>query len=333
MKKVIKWAALAVVLIVVAVGAIYYFYINSIVESVVEKQGTKQMNLKTELDGARVAIFGGELGLDDLHIANPAGFTAEHLFTLDKVDVKTALKQLRGNPKRIASITLDKPKLVVERSADGKFNFKAAIDQMPKGPTPTEPTPSEPSGEEMKLIIDELTIKEATVVVRPGLNIPGLAQEITVPIPTVVMKNIGNDDSAQNGAAMRDVAQQVITVLVANASQSGMLPKELQALMSLDVNKIMAELGPRLGAEAQKRIIAAVPGALGEQLGQIVADPNALLKDPSKAGDILKENLGKTLEEKGVPTTNPADALKDPAKAAEGLKGLLGGKKDKKEEK
>src|SRR5688572_1618973 len=101
MKKVIKWSALALVLIVVAIGAIYYFYINSIVESVVEKQGTTQMNLKTELDGARVAIFGGELGLDDLQIANPTGFSAPHLFTLDKVNVKTALKQLRGNPKRI----------------------------------------------------------------------------------------------------------------------------------------------------------------------------------------------------------------------------------------
>ena len=55
MKKVIKWGALALVLIVIAVGAIYYFYINSIVEHVVETQGTKQMNLKTELDSARVA--------------------------------------------------------------------------------------------------------------------------------------------------------------------------------------------------------------------------------------------------------------------------------------
>src|SRR3954452_12779574 len=161
MKKVLKCGALALVVLVVAVGAVYYFYINSIVKSVVVTQGTKQMNLQTELDGARVALFGGEVGLDDLKIANPPGFTEKHLFTLDKVDVKAPLGQLRGNPKRIASITLDKPRLVIERSADGKFNFKQAIDQMPKGDTgPSEPrTPQEPkpAGEEMKLIIDELT--------------------------------------------------------------------------------------------------------------------------------------------------------------------------------
>jgi hypothetical protein len=331
MKRIIKWGAIFIVVLVVAVGAIYYFYINSIVKTVVETQGSKQMNLKTELDGARVAIFGGEVGLDDLKIANPPGFTAPHLFTLDKIDVEAPLKQLRGNPKRVAKITLNKPKLVIERSGDNKFNFKAAIDQMPKSPTPTGPQePGAPAGEEMKMIIDELMIKEAIVVIRPGINLPGIAQEISVPIPTVVMKNIGNADGTQNGAAMRDVAQQVITVLAGNASNSNLLPDQLKGLINLDVNAIVAELGTRFGSEMQKRLAAAVPGALGEQLGKIISDPN-ILKDPSKAGDALKENLGKTLGE-NIPTSNPSEVLKDPGKAAEGLKDLFGGKKDKKKD-
>jgi hypothetical protein len=128
---------------------------------------------------------------------------------------------------------------------------------------------------------------------------------------------------------MRDVAQQVITVLAANASNSNLLPEQLRGLLSLDVNQVVAELGNRLGAEAQKRIAAAVPGELGQQLSKIAADPNALIKDPNKAVDALKENLGKELGKK-LPTSNPSELLNDPAKAAEGLKGLLGGAKDKK---
>src|SRR5688500_10403900 len=166
MKKVIKWGVIAVVLVLVlGLGAVYW-RLNSIVEHVIESQGTTQMNLATELDGASVSLFGGEVGLDDLTIANPPGFTAPHLFTLGELEVKAPLRQLREDPKRISAITLDKPKLVIERSADGTFNFKRAIEQMP---------PSSPS--EMKLIIDELTIKEASVVIRPGLNFPGVAQE------------------------------------------------------------------------------------------------------------------------------------------------------------
>jgi hypothetical protein len=331
MKKVIKWAVVAVLLLLVVGLGITYWKLNSIVEYAVETQGSKQMNLATELDGASVSLFGGEVGLDDLTIANPPGFTAQHLFTLDGLDVDVPIRELRGNPKRISTITLDKPKLVIERGADGSFNFKKAIEQMPKGPAPTEP--QQPAGDEMKLIIDELTIKEASVVIRPGLSIPGVAQEYTVPIPTVTMKNIGNADNAQNGAAMRDVAQQVITVMAANASNSGMLPKELQGLLNLDLNLVMAEVGNRLGAEAQKRIAAAVPGELGAQLSKLAADPNALIQDPNKAVDAVKENLkdnvGKRLQEQGIPATNPADLLNDPGKAAQGLQGLLGGRKDR----
>jgi hypothetical protein len=347
MKKVLKWGSIAVVLLVVIGVAVVYFRLGAIVEYAVESQGSQQMSLKTELDGASVGLFGGEVELDELKIANPPGFEAPHLFTLGGVDVKVPISELRSNPKRVSSITLDKPKLVIERGADGRFNFKAAIDQMPKSPTPTGPAPTEPSpaptepappapaGDEMKLIIDELTIKEATVVVRPGLNLPGIAKEFTLTVPTVVMKNIGNAEGAQNGAAVRDVAQQVITVLAANASNSSELPEELRGLLSMDVNAVMAELGTRLGAEAQKRIVAALPGELGARLSAVVADPNALIKDPGKAAEAAvegaKEELGKRLGEQGIPI-DPEAIRKDPGKAVgEGLKGLLGGRKKAKD--
>lgn len=331
MKKVLKWGSIAVVLLLVIGVAVVYFRLGAIVEYAVESQATQQMSLKTELDGASVGLLGGEVELDDLKIANPPGFEAPHLFTLGGVDVTVPWRELRGNPKRISNLTLDKPKLVIERGADGRFNFKAAIDQMPKSPAPSEPAPG---GEEMKLIIDELTIKEAMVVVRPGINLPGIAQEITIPIPTVVMNNIGTGEGAQNGAAVRDVAQQVITVLAANASNSDALPEELRGLLNLDLNAVMAELGDRLGAEAQKRIVAALPGELGARLSQVLADPNALIKDPGGAAEAaaegLREDVGKRLEEKGIPL-DPDEIKKDPGKAVEGLRGLLGGKKKDKE--
>src|SRR5690349_3953354 len=121
MKRLIKWGVLGVVLLVVVVVAIVYFRLNSIVKYVVETQGTKQTNLTTQLDSASVGLFGGNLGLDDLKIANPQGFTDPHLLTLDGLDVKVPLRELRDNPKHVNSITLDKPKLFIERSSDGTF--------------------------------------------------------------------------------------------------------------------------------------------------------------------------------------------------------------------
>ena len=54
MKKVLKWGSIAVVLLVVVGIAVAYFRLGSIVEYAVESQGSQQMNLVTELDGASV---------------------------------------------------------------------------------------------------------------------------------------------------------------------------------------------------------------------------------------------------------------------------------------
>ena len=73
MKKVIKWGALAVVLVIGGAVVVTYLYLDSIVKYAVETQGSKQMNLKTELNGASIGLLGGKVGLDDLKIANPPG--------------------------------------------------------------------------------------------------------------------------------------------------------------------------------------------------------------------------------------------------------------------
>jgi hypothetical protein len=323
--KIVKWAVLLLILVVVGVGAILYVNLNRIVKHTVETQATASTNLKTNLGGARLALFGGSLDLENLEIGSPQGFAAPHMMTLGNASVKVNVNDLRGDPVKVASITLDKPKLVIERGAGGQFNFKAAADAMPK----TDPAPADPNAKPLKLIIDELTIKDAVVIVRPG--IPGLAQELTVPIPSINMKAIGSGEGANNGAAVKDVVMQVVTVLVAKASESGGLPDQLKQLMNIDLQGAVAQLG----AEAKKRVAAAVPGELGQVLGNVISDPNALMKDPGAA---LKEGVSGQLGNLlggGKNATQPTSQPADPAKKAveEGLKGLLGGGKKKDEKK
>ena len=333
----IKWSLLVLLLIVVAGGALLWVNINRILKHTVETQASTQLNLKTELDGAALSIFGGELNLDDLRIASPQGFQAPQMFALDNVDVNVKLNDLRGDPVRVQSITLDKPRLVIERVGN-KFNFKQAMDLMPKTPE-TPPDQEKP----LRLIIDELTIKDPTVVVRPGqINIPGLnlPQELTVTIPTMAMKNIGTGEDAQNGAAVKDVVMQVITAMAANAANSNQLPDQLKSLMNVDVQQMVAGLT----GEAQRRIVAAVPGEAGQVLSRVIADPNALLKDPgavvgAEAGRIREQatqeaqrrvegliggvtgNRPSTTQPSTQPATQPADRIKQEAgKAVE--KGL-----------
>jgi hypothetical protein len=235
------------------------------------------------------------------------------MFRLTNADVNVKLADLRGDPVRVQSITLDKPKLVIERVGN-KFNFKQAMDLMPK-----QPDAPPDQGKPLRLIIDELTIKDPTVVVRPGqINIPGvtLPEEITVTIPTMAMKNIGTGPGAENGAAVKDVVMQVITAMAANAANSGQLPDQLKNLLNVDVKQVVAGLT----AEAQRKIVEAVPGEAGKVLSEIISDPNALMKDPGAVvgaqADRLKEQAQQEAQKRieglvgnvtgGKPSTQPS---------------------------
>ena len=307
----LKRIAVVVVLLLIVGGVVTYLYLDRAIKTAVETQTTKQLALETKLGSAGVSVFGGKLNLSQMTIASPQGFAAPHMLALGNADVRVSYGQLNNDPVRVGRIALDQPKLVIERQG-GTINFKRAADLMPQTP----PKAADPSAEPMRLIIDELTINNAQVVMRPGF--PGLPQEITIPVPSVVLKNVGTGDGNQNGAAVKDVVMQVIAALAASAGNSSLLPpelKEFQALLNGDVSQVVG----KLGAEAQKQVLAAVPGEAGKLLSNLVADPAALTKDPGKAiGGLINQAAGGTT----LPS-NPADLVKDPAKAAGALKGLL----------
>jgi hypothetical protein len=209
------------------------------------------------------------------------------MLELGEVDLAVSYGQLRKDPIHVQSLTLDQPRLVIEQS-NGALNFKKAMDRMP---------PSDSSAEKpIKLVIDELNIRDAQVVIHPGL--PGVRQEIVVPVPSIALKNVGSGRGSQNGAAIKDVAMVVIAALAGSAAESGSLPPELKAILHLNVGQVAG----KLGAEAQKQIAAAIPGELGNRLGKVAGDPQALAKDPSK---VLQGEVGGIL---GGKTAQPPAA-------------------------
>ena len=76
------------------------------------------------------------------------------------------------------------------------------------------------------------------------------------------MKNVGTGDGAGNGAAIKDVVMQVISVLAANVTDAGGLPDQLKGLLKANVGSVVSQFG----AEAQKQIASVVPGDLGKTL-------------------------------------------------------------------
>jgi hypothetical protein len=235
-----------VALVVIAV-VVVAFSLDRIVKSAVQDEATKSLALKTTLDRAHVSLTGGKVDLRGLKIASPAGFSAPSMLEVGGIAVAIRYDQLRADPKQIESLTIDAPKLIIEQS-HGVLNFRKAEQMMPK---------SEPSKKPMKLVIDTLEVRNADVVIEPGL--PGLSRQINVRVPSLTLKNVGRSG---NGAAIHDVAMQVISALAERAAQSGGVPAELKGLLHLNV----AATAASMRNEAVKRVGEAVPGQLQKDL-------------------------------------------------------------------
>jgi hypothetical protein len=286
----LRRAVLVLVPLLILGGVIVYLSLDGILKTTVERQTSNSLNLSTTLNSARLSLFGGKVNLNQLRIASPRGFSAPHMLELGDVDLSVRYGQLRKDPIRVESLTLNQPRLVIEQS-NGAMNFKRAMDLMPA----RESSPQRP----IKLIIDELKIQEAQVVIHPG--VPGVREEIIVRVPSISLRNIGKGSGSHDGAAIKDVAMQVIAALAGRAAESGSLPAELKAILHVNVG----EVAGKLGAAAQKQIAAAIPGELGSQLSKVVEDPQALAKDPAKA---LQRDISGSLGGNTIPTTQPTAA-------------------------
>lgn len=287
--KIFKWFVIVVILLIIAAALFLYVNLNNIVKRTVETQGTEQLKVPTTLGGVSLEIFRGNLQLSNLDIGSPQGFSAPHMLSLGGLSVDTGgLGNLRKEPIRISKISISQPKLVIEQ-ANGKLNFKALMDQLPSNPD-QKPAPQQPNEKPpVKLIIDDLAVNNAEVVVRPG--IPGLSQEITIPIPAIDVKNIGNADGAQNGAAIKDVVTTLITQMTAKAADSDKLPPEVKMLLSGNLNDIKDKLTGAAQGQINKvtsQLESKIPGNVGKILGNPPAGQNA----GNSGQNLINQGLG-----------------------------------------
>ena len=73
--KYLKWIVLGVVALVLVGLVVVYVNLNSIVRKTVQSQATASLNVQTTVGGASVNLFSGNVGLSDVKVDSPQGFT------------------------------------------------------------------------------------------------------------------------------------------------------------------------------------------------------------------------------------------------------------------
>jgi len=267
--KLIKRIVIGAVVVIVIGGLILRSNLDSIIRGVIERQASASMGVPTTLGSASLSILGGQVKLANFQVASPPKFPSPNIFTLDAIGVSVNYGQLTGSPIHIKAIEIDHPVLVVEQS-DMQLNLKALMDQMPQTPQTSGGQPTKP----IMLIIDELDLNNALVTFLPG--IPGMTKPIQITVPSLTLKNIGNADGNQNGAAIKDVVMQTATALAAKGADTANLPPEAKALLAGD----FSGLSQQLGAEFNKQF----QGAAGGLMKNLPADVGNVLNNKSGGG-------------------------------------------------
>jgi hypothetical protein len=270
--KIIGWSAAVVALLIIIGAVIVFFGLDSIIRSRIEASANQSLKLKTTLQGVNLSLLNGTLALKNFQIESPEGFGSDVLFALGNAQTDVSYGELRGDPIKIDQITITKPSLVVEFSPRvRKINLQVLADNLKSEPETQKPP------EPVHLVIKDLKLVDAQVIVWPGL--PGMArtEDIVVPIPNIELHDIGSGPGAENGAAIKDVAMQVIAAMATKAADSDKLPEPVRQVLALQAGGLSQAIGAAFSKQmesvsktVQEKINQQIPGDLGKDVGKTV---------------------------------------------------------------
>lgn len=272
-----------IILLIVAVVAIN-LYADRAVKWGIETAGTKTLDVGVKVNDVKLGILSGTLGLKNLIIDNPTEYQNPHMLELDEGHIQVKTGSLLSDVVKIKEIKLDGVNVVLEQGLTGN-NIQDVIKNIPA----EEKQAEEPSGK--KLHIDILEISNIKVNFKP-LPLPGKADTITVPLPSIKMTNLGNDNKLSTPRL---------------------------------VSKILVAITSSIAEHGAGKIPAEILSSLQDQLQQLGQLSETLLKEGKQATDeLLKagQDLGKKTKQIGE---NVGKEVKD---ITEGIKDLIKPKKE-----
>lgn len=287
--KLVKRLILAVILLIVLVVVGVFFYIDSIAKAGIEKGATYAMGVDTKLDNISLGIFSGKFGMDKLNVANPAGFSSPHFFSLGRGEVDVSIGQLMGEKVQVARIMFKDIDVHLER-AKGQSNYAVIMDNLKKLESKSDTTVKEESGTQKKFVIELIDIQNINVHVNMAPEL-GQLTKLDINIPALSLKGIGSD--TEGGALLADVSDVVIKAIIQAVVAKGGLPADLMG----DLQGRLAQLEnlDKIGMEMAGKVIDDATKKIGAEIDKVTKDLGKdILKDG--AGDLLKDktkDLGK----------------------------------------
>jgi hypothetical protein len=207
---------LAVLIALVGVGLYWLSHnINGLVKNSIEDYGSAMTQAKVKVGAVQIAAKDGRGSISHLLIGNPAGFKTPMAMKFGRLDIDVDLASVTRDVIHVRRIAIIAPDIIYEKG-DSQTNFDAIQKNIDAYLGADAPKTEKKSGK--KLIVDELTLRDAKVEVSAALM---NGKTVTVPLPDITLRDIGR---TQGGVTPGELGQQV----------AGAIKARLTGAVSLD---------------------------------------------------------------------------------------------------
>jgi len=212
----------AVAVIIIGAVIIMLTSLNRIVAAAIERYGSMVTQTRVSVSSVDIKLTAGAGSIGGLTVGNPSGFSGTDAFRLGNINAKIDTGSITKDMVVIDNITISGPYILYEINDSGKSNIniiKQNVQQFqgqgPSGKTGNQKKGTENTGKtekSVKLLIRKLTIDNGKVDVR----IAALNKPLSVPLPTIVLSNIGG----KGGASPGEVGAEILSALTKEAGSA-----------------------------------------------------------------------------------------------------------------
>ena len=184
----LKKIIIGIITIIIILVIVVMLTLDQIAKAGIEKYAPKVLGVGVQLESVHISPWSGNGSIKGLKIDNPAGFKAEYIFQVKRINVSIDIGSLFSNTIIIRKIHIQDPQIVYETGFHGS-NIQALQNNIQgstaKQKTAVEKQPVSDAKPGKNVVIESLVINGTKVTGSVGFV------GTTASIPKIEMKNIG----------------------------------------------------------------------------------------------------------------------------------------------
>ena len=239
-----KITLLAIVLLVITIGAGVFYVINnldSIVKNAIEKYGSEATQTAVRVDSVKISLKEGSSVIKGLSIASPSGFEAKHAFRLGEIGNKINIESLGSDVIVIDDITIHAPQVYFEMNQQRQTNLnelkKNLLGTAPVAKSTKKQTTAE---KEPRFILKRVHFSEGKIFAKV---VPLKDKEYQLKLPEILLRNLGGS----KGATAAQLSHEILSVLSDRA-----LAEVKKKGVGAELDKVKAQLKEKIDTEKAK---------------------------------------------------------------------------------